>query len=319
MEYVRAVLTGVMSLLALCFLAWALAAHGGRWSVRLDALTHFAPLVLAAAVLPLVYGLAVEHGWARGWLVALSAAAIALAAGLIAPEYLRPASPPAPTDAPGQIKLIQFNAWDRNPTPVAAARWLKAQDPDIIVLQEVCRFRKILTEELAGYHLTTRDCRVMIFSKAEPVRRTTEPLEADKYLRPPIAAATFRDGRGEFTVVGTHYGWPLPAGRQQAQGRLISSFLATFPKDRLIFTGDLNSTPWSFTRRREDAMFGLERRTRALFSWPAGRFTGGKLEAPAPFLPIDHVYAGSGWRKVTIERGPAIGSDHYPVIAILAP
>jgi endonuclease/exonuclease/phosphatase (EEP) superfamily protein YafD len=319
MEQARAIATGFMSLLALCCLAWALAAHGGRWSPRLDALTHFAPVMLALALLPAAYGLVIEQGWARWLLLALAGSAVVLASGLIAPEYLRPASAPAPKNAPGQIKLIQLNLWDRNRTPEKTARWLKAQAPDVIVLQEVCRFRGVLTKELADYHLTTHDCRVMIFSKAEPTLRTTKPLPADKHLRPPIAAATFRDAHGEFTVAGTHYGWPLPPGRQQAQGRLIARFLAGFSKERLIFTGDLNSTPWSFTRRREDAMFGLERRTRGLFSWPAGQFTGGGLRAPFPFLPIDHVYAGRGWRTISVERGPEIGSDHYPVIVTLAP
>nr|QQZ48664.1 hypothetical protein JKL49_14190 [Phenylobacterium glaciei] len=47
-------------------------------------------------------------------------------------------------------------------------------------------------------------------------------------------------------------------------------------------------------------MFGLERRTKALFSWPA--YLGAKV--PFPFLPIDHVYAGKGWRTVSVKRGP---------------
>ena len=36
-------------------------------------------------------------------------------------------------------------------------------------------------------------------------------------------------------------------------------------------------------------------------------------------LPIDHVYAGPGWRTVSVQRGPKLGSDHYPVIVTLAP
>ena len=40
---------------------------------------------------------------------------------------------------------------------------------------------------------------------------------------------------------------------------------------------------------------------------------------PLPVLPIDHVYAGPGWATVSVERGPSIGSDHYPLVVILAP
>ena len=77
--------------------------------------------------------------------------------------------------------------------------------------------------------------------------------------------------------------------------------------------GDFNATPWSFTLQRLDHEFGLIRRDRALFSWPIWP------HLPAPFLPIDHVYAGDGWATVKVERGPKLGSDHYPVILTLAP
>jgi len=90
-------------------------------------------------------------------------------------------------------------------------------------------------------------------------------------------------------------------------------------KDRLIIVGDFNSTPWSFGRRRDDARLGVLRRTRNLFSWPAERVSHNKLPAPFPVLPIDHIYAGRGWATVSVRRGPRLGSDHYPVVAVLAP
>jgi endonuclease/exonuclease/phosphatase (EEP) superfamily protein YafD len=82
----------------------------------------------------------------------------------------------------------------------------------------------------------------------------------------------------------------------------------------MIIAGDFNSTPWSFALRRQDRLFGIERRTRALATWPARTL---RSEAPFPFLPIDHVYAGKGWRTVSMQRGPRLGSDHYPVIVVL--
>jgi endonuclease/exonuclease/phosphatase (EEP) superfamily protein YafD len=38
-----------------------------------------------------------------------------------------------------------------------------------------------------------------------------------------------------------------------------------------------------------------------------------------PFLAIDHVYAGRDWATVKVERGPRVGSDHFPVVLTLAP
>jgi endonuclease/exonuclease/phosphatase (EEP) superfamily protein YafD len=117
---------------------------------------------------------------------------------------------------------------------------------------------------------------------------------------------------GDFTVVGNHFVWPIPpaAGRPRA-GLLAGKDRAAFPKDSLIVTGDFNSTPWSWSLRRQDKALGLERRTRALASWPTGEFSR-LASAPFPILPIDHVYAGKAWKTVKVERGPSLGSDHRP-------
>ena len=56
----------------------------------------------------------------------------------------------------------------------------------------------------------------------------------------------------------------------------------------------------------------------ALFSWPAAAFTRWNIRAPFPVLAIDHVYAGAAWRTVSVRRGPRLGSDHYPVVVVLA-
>jgi endonuclease/exonuclease/phosphatase (EEP) superfamily protein YafD len=120
-------------------------------------------------------------------------------------------------------------------------------------------------------------------------------------------------------VVGVHYAWPTDPRRQQYQEARLASILAAVDRSRAIVAGDLNSTPWSFSRRRWDERFGLIRRTRAVFSWPALTQAQFPVLGAVPFLPIDHVYAGSGWATVDVERGPKLGSDHYPIVVTLAP
>jgi endonuclease/exonuclease/phosphatase (EEP) superfamily protein YafD len=86
----------------------------------------------------------------------------------------------------------------------------------------------------------------------------------------------------------------------------------------MIVTGDFNSTPWSFQRRRWDRAIGIPRRERAVPSWPARNYK--RLKWPGmPFLPIDHVYAGPAWATVNVRRGPRLSSDHYPLVVTLAP
>lgn len=302
------------ALAALCAGA-AAAAQFGRTRDAWDVLAHFAPIWLAGALLAFA-GAWAFRGYTRALILGMSVVGIGAAAALILPELTRFAGPRAPADAPGQLKIIQANLWDENPTLEKELAWIVAQKPDVVITQESTRRSRDLILAASGWQVACGDCQVMIFSPMKPVSTAT-PRQVEPY--PPVARATFRRADGEFTVIGTHYVWPTREGRQQAEGRSLAGVLGRFDKHRLILAGDFNSTPWSFSRRREDAAFGLIRRTRALFSWPAGRFTGGDIQAPFPVLPIDHIYAGPGWATVKVERGPSLGSDHYPVVVTLAP
>lgn len=308
-------LTGLVFALAFGCAALALMAQGGRISDRLDVLAHFAPFWLVGAAVALTLSLVLPEGPARLMIRLCSLIGVLAAGGLIAPEFLRPMTPKAPIDAPNQFKLIQYNIWGRNRDLEADVAWITSQNPDAVVVEEASRgLRLALTA--AGYHVTCRKCSVMIFSRETPI--STEIVSPEDGPRAPMARATFLRPGGPVTVIGVHYTWPTDGWMQQAQGRRLARVLDQFPKDRLILAGDFNSTPWSFSRRREDRMFGLERRTRALFSWPADEVTRRRLHIPLPFLPIDHVYAGADFRTVSVARGPRLSSDHFPVVAVLA-
>jgi len=311
-----------LSLAAACGVA-ALAAQGGRFSDRLDALTHLAPLWLAgglaAAAIWLLTG---RRDRATPGLAALGVASSLL---LMAPELATAARQrPSPVAADTEtLKIVQFNLWGRNTDPRGTARWILDRDPDVVVLEEAYARSGGVARALAGRypHQTScaepRPCSTMILSKRRPLR-AGGLSSAVSEARLAGAWATLPSRGGAFTVVGVHYTWPWPAGPQQQMTLRLSRVLGRFRQDRLILAGDFNSTPWSFSLRRQDRLFGLQRRTRALPSWPAGDIS--RLHAPTPFpvLPIDHVYAGAAWRTVSVERGPRLGSDHYPVVVTLA-
>lgn len=313
-------LRGTALMLALVGTAFALASLGGVFSDRLDALTHFTPIWLAMGLGGLVLGLISARDAERTAIAAIAVVAITACGILMGPELLAAMTAPKP-GAPSerQIKLVQFNLWSANDDPEATLDWILAQDADVLTLEEggaeswsvIERLRKVYPYSVSCDG--KRYCDTWIFSRKPMVAR--RGFYQDR-RRVAAATATLKDPAGNFTVVAAHYVWPLPAGRQQAQTRLMTQALQAFEQDSLIVAGDFNSTPWSFSLRRQDEAFGLERRTRALATWPTGAFS--RLgTSPFPLLPIDHVYAGKAWKTVKVERGPRLGSDHRPVVVTL--
>lgn len=301
---------GSAVVLAVAAAVGAVSAQGGRFDPRLDVLTHFAPFYLIAGALGMAASLAASPG---RWL-AFTASGVAIVAGglLIAPEFLRNAGPHAGSRAVAELRIVQFNSGRRTADVRRAADWLDRQDADVITLTEA---PGPLREHLArrGWKMAGAHGRLIIFTRKRYERMVRPDLGPGGRLN--FVNATYDLGPGQLEVVTAHLDWPTRPVVEQ-QRRDLAQVVASRPNARMVLTGDLNATPWSFTLRRMENDLGVTRRDRALPTWPA-QVMGQPW--PLPFLPIDHVYAGRDWATVTVERGPWLGSDHYPVVVTLAP
>jgi endonuclease/exonuclease/phosphatase (EEP) superfamily protein YafD len=310
---------GTALMLGVVGAGFAIACLGGAFSDKLDALTHLTPLWLAMGACAAVLGWIFARKGERWTMVGLGGAAILACAILMGPELLAASGAKRLAARPDDLKIIQFNIWHENYTPDKALRWLVEQDADVVLIEEGDDRSWPVIMALRAYYPFfvscdgKRGCATWIFSKKRMLARNGFYPEGRELAG---AWATLADPKGEFTVVGIHYVWPIPAGPQQQQSKRLVDAVARFDKSDLILTGDFNSTPWSFSLKRQDKALGLPRRTRALPSWPSGKFSR-LANAPVPFLPIDHVYAGKAWKTVSVTRGPALGSDHRPVIVRL--
>lgn len=320
MRTVRIVFTALIApplflVTSLCATA-AVAGWLGRDSLRWDLLAHFSPVWFGGGLAGLLVGVACR-GFDRAALVAAGLIATVAAGGLMAPELLRPAGPQAAAGAPGTIKVVQFNVWAENRDPQGSIDWLVRENPDFAILEETTPpFRAALAAQ-RRWRIACPACEVMILSKLAPIAAGAPTVETD--AAGPLTRATYRDARGTFTVLGVHYAWPTEPEVQQVQEQRLAETLGRFPRERTILAGDFNSAPWSFSRRRWDAVFALPRRDRAICTWPVRQTYRYRWLGLIPFLALDHVYAGPGWATVKVERGPRLGSDHYPVIVTLAP
>jgi endonuclease/exonuclease/phosphatase (EEP) superfamily protein YafD len=299
---------------AVCLLA-AAAAEGGRWSPRLDLLANAAPIFLVGAFAVLAYGLTAAPR-RRLLLSLVGVGGLIAGTPLVLPEFTRPIPSPPASASEVRLTVIEFNAWGANPTPGLAATWLTSRQPDIIVVEDVSA---LLANDLVnhGYQLTQGIGDTAIFSRRPPDPKPPVVPSSLWPQLPSFARATFESHGRAFSVIGVHLKRPYRPGIFVGADA-FSALVASMDHRRLIIAGDFNLTPWTFALRRLDTQLGLERRDRALFSWPATVPGGGGLISPAPFLPIDHIFAGSAWRTESLELGPKLGSDHYPIIATLA-
>ena len=308
-----------MACVALLGCAAAVGAHGGRWNDRLDLLTHFTPVWLALGVASLLAALLFMGSWRRWTFAFVALIAVIASCALMAVDLKRLPERFAAADPSETLKIIEFNAWVKNGDYDRITRWLIKEDPDVVILPEgsiplsraIAQATKLQVFEGSGAFIATR-AKTIDHRFAWDARFLAGGSTALSWvvLRGP-------DGR-PFTIVGVHCGWPIPARTAWADDQKITSLLNTMDRSRTILAGDFNSTQWSFRQRMADAAFGLERRDRLNLTWPARLPMMGGRSFPIPFLSIDHFYAGSAWRTVSVERGPRLGSDHYPLVAVIA-
>src|SRR4051794_201541 len=157
MSFARLVFTAilgppVLAAAIVCALAAGLAQQGRR-SLSWDILTHAAPLYLAGGLIAIACALVFHDRFRTVGLIA-GLAAVAGAALLMAPEYLRSAGPPPPPGAPATLKVVQLNIWGGAGGTKRAIAWLNATRPDIVVVEETNRGVREALQRGTGLHMT---------------------------------------------------------------------------------------------------------------------------------------------------------------------
>ena len=295
----------------------ALCALLGRFSALLDVVSHFALPAFLGTLVVLVLALLVNRREHRS---AASLAALGLACWglLIGPDFAaRLLSRNAPAGGE-MVRIVQLNVWAFNYDKHGTSDWILAQNADVIVLEEVAAPSMSVVRKLSDRYPFVQTCAqpspcsTVILSRTQPLRAGGQLFTGSQSA---LTWMTLPAAGGDFTITGVHQSWPFPLSDQAPQTKITAETLRMFDPASLIVAGDFNSTPWSAALSRQDKLFGLSRRTRALSTFPARVLDRRGFDFPTPFLPIDHIYAGKAWKTVSIIRGPRLGSDHYPVVA----
>ena len=299
---------------AVALAAVSLAAFAGRWVWWLDVLANFRPQYVVSLV---ILGLVVLMSrWRRIGYGILAVAAINLV--FVLPLYA--GSPGvADPDLPS-LRVMSFNLLSTNTSYSEVIEHIRAVDPDLVLLHEASRPWEVAIEAASlDYEVIRPRSDSLIFGTLVMVRG--EDVQAISYgfaeAQPRAVSIVYRPtGWPEgISVLSTH---PLaPTERHRAQLRDAQlDFAATWAADQedgFIVVGDFNATPWSWPFRNLMARAPLRNSQIGFGVQPSFPTSSAFLMR----VPIDHLLHSDTLRVVDRRLGPAMGSDHFPLVVDL--
>lgn len=292
-------------------LATVMAQMGGLgWLPELA--THFRGQYLAVGLLLL----ALFGGLRRPWPAALAVLLVALNGWYLAP-YL---PLPVPSVAAGQDdgpELIALNLYIHNRDYGRVRSYLDARDAEVLVLSELTpAWVRELQPVLSRYPFWASEGRrspwgLGVFSR--------HPLREARVLNLGVTGsvnihAILESPAGDVELMAVHLASPGSAAhaaqRNQQLARLAELLGGPRPAGGMprLLVGDMNLTPFSPHFRSLLAQTGLRDMRQ-----PAGFLGTWPTWLPPLQIPIDHCLADPVLGAVRVRRGPAVGSDHYPL------
>ena len=221
------------------------------------------------------------------------------------------------------LRIVSANVLAGNSAPSRVLDFVLAADADLVVLVDAQgeRWREVLaTIKLRYPHWAPKTAWrdggapvVVLFSR-HPIldyQIVRAPGGRGSNILAEIAVAKCR-----LAVAAVHTASPSPTDSHDTRRRNRAlAFIGKriqYTHEPMIVTGDFNTSPWSPHFRDFLAATGLRNAADGhgyIGTWPGW--------SRLLRIPIDHVLIKGPLTVATITRGPAIGSDHFPIVADL--
>lgn len=284
----------------------SVAAFFGRWSWILDVLANFRPqyvVALLAAAALLVLG-----RWRKTATVALAAALIN--AVVVVPLFVG-AGTTIPPERP--LRVLSFNLKASNDRFGEVVSYIRSTDADVVFLHEASRPWEVAVESSdLGYEITLSRSQELIFGTLVLTRPGAEVTSFGFTTGGPRAVEVRFDS---VAMLGIHPLAPTTEERsalRNAQLAFAGNWANSQAGNRIV-VGDFNSTPWSYAFRRLQDETGLHNSQEGFgleASFPAASFFAFRV-------PIDHLLHSDDLVVSDRRLGPAMGSDHFPLVVDL--
>lgn len=274
----------------------------------LELTTHFRPHLAV-----MLLALAAFWAWRRRrrWMVACGGGCL-LNALVVLPHFF--AGPVAPTSGSSALKVVSLNVHTSNPKSELVLRFLREANADIVLLMEVDdAWMQKLSDWSSQFPHRMVEARhdnfgIALFSRVPWTNAAV--MEFGSAGVPSIVVDLTLPGQS-IHFIGTH---PLPPGtgsysaQRNEQLRELATHMAGVTNP-IVLVGDLNTTPWSpyfADLLKASGLLDASKGSGASGSWPAF--------LPAGRISIDHCLRSPEIGVASRKLGPAVGSDHLPLV-----
>jgi endonuclease/exonuclease/phosphatase (EEP) superfamily protein YafD len=232
------------------------------------------------------------------------------------PYYMPNLSALAINSQSSSYQFMQVNYWEQNPDPERLITQISQATPDIVAIEELPisaldRLLPIVKHKLGYSAQYFEPGRMLLLSKTPWVPGSKKSGRAPVFL-----ALEARLGSQNVQVIVTHLIRPYrdPKGYTQEVNHLIQLVnQSTLPS---ILLGDLNTGPWSKDFKTLLRQSHLQDSEIGFGIQPTYPVKLPKTHRPWrwPVLPIDHILLAPQFTIIHRQLGPALGSDHLPVL-----
>jgi endonuclease/exonuclease/phosphatase (EEP) superfamily protein YafD len=295
----------------LAWIAWAIGVIAtalgftAAWLPAFDLINEARPIHVAVAVALFVVAIVLREPP----LVRPTVALALLQVGLLLLPWAR-AADRAP-GAPPALRLITFNLGAANDRLDEIADFVTGASADVVLLQDVSctavdRLIPKLKTTFPTALVSADTCAGQALLSKQPWLAGGQVITGAR--KPLLVWARVQMANHIFTLTGARLSDPLEPKEQATDVTRLLAHLASQGAAHVV-AGNLNVTPfaWKFAQLQNA---GLGQHATYLMNWPA--------QGPLPLALPDNVLSTQDIASVRLSLGPALGSDHRPLIADIA-
>lgn len=281
-------------------------------------------LSVLALVLLLASATLLDRSQPQAWLlIAAMAACLAYQGWWILPYtplHRREVEPATPGDEQRRLRIIAVNVLTPNRNAAALLALVHQHSPDVLVAVETDQWWQRHLDQLEQEYRYTLKCPLdNLYGMHLYSRLPLEDARIQFLVEPDIpsmhAVVVLRSGE-RVRLHCLHPAPPSPTENPESAERdaelVVVGKSVSESELPVVVTGDLNDVAWSETTR-------LFRKLSGLLDPRVGRGMYNTFHARIPLLrwPLDHLFHSSHFRLAQLQRLPAIGSDHFPILVEL--